>query len=141
MEREYQLSRKILCIIAIIISFIVLLYEDISVKLVGISLFTGVTLLTSYLGSGISKKMIRIGDKISTGWLRFLYYVFLFILIPTTAIAFWLLINLIYDALSNSTGFVADLGQAILLGASFFVFLLVPYVQTLIILFLRRTLK
>ena len=40
MEREYKLSRIIIAILTMMISFIMLINEDISVKIVGMGLFT-----------------------------------------------------------------------------------------------------
>lgn len=141
MEQEYRLSRRIIAILTVIISFIVFINEDISVKLVGICLFTGIALFISYLGTKVSQRMIQIGDKISGIVLRFLYYVLLLVLILAIVAGFWFLVNLFYDSSSHSGNFATALGEAILLvfiGASFFVFLLIPYLQTLIVLFLRK---
>lgn len=45
MEREYRLSRIIITILMMIVSFIMLINEDISVKILGMSLFTSDSLL------------------------------------------------------------------------------------------------
>ena len=54
MEREYKLSRIIIAILTMMISFIMLINEDISVKIVGMGLFTLAAFLASFLGTRVS---------------------------------------------------------------------------------------
>lgn len=141
MKQEYQLSRGIIVIFTIIISSIIFINEDNSFKLVGTSMFTGIALIASYIGTRASRKMIQIGDKISNIVFRFLYYIFLLFLILALAFVFYLFILLIYEAKPRPNDWGVALGEAILsvfAAASFFVFLLIPYIQTLIVLFLRK---
>ena len=61
MEREYKLSRIIIAILMMMVSFIMLINEDISVKIFGMSFFTSVAFLASFLGTRVSRKMIQVG--------------------------------------------------------------------------------
>ena len=85
--------------------------------------------------------MIQTGDKITSLLRRILYYIAL--LIALLAVAYILL--LIFESVteiipySNELGIAA--GQAmltVLIGASFLVFVIIPYFQTLIVLVLRN---
>lgn len=141
MEKEYKLSRIIIAILTMMISFIMCINEDISVKFVAMGLFTSAAFLASFLGAGVSRKMIQVGDKITGLLRRILYYIAL--LIALLAVAYILL--LIFESVteiipySNELGIAA--GQAmltVLIGASFLVFVIIPYFQTLIVLVLRK---
>ena len=57
MKNYYTISRKILCILAVIISLIASIHEDISVKIVAVMLFFLITLAASFSSSG------SIGEK------------------------------------------------------------------------------
>ena len=141
MEREYRLSRIIIAIIVMIVSFIMLINEDISVKIFGMSLFTSVALLASFLGTRVSRKMIQVGDKIPYLLLQILYYIALLSALLAAAYILLLIFNSITDVIpySNELGIAA--GQAmltVLISSSFLVFAIIPYFQTLIVLCLRK---
>lgn len=141
MEKEYQLSRIIIAFLTMIISFIMLINEDISVKILGMSLFTGVAILASFLGTKVSRKMIQVGDKLPHLLLQILYYIALLIALWAVAYILLLIFNSITDVISYSSELGIAAGQAmltVLIGSSFLVFAIVPYFQTLIVLSLRR---
>ena len=141
MKREYQLSRRIIVVLTIIVSAMIFVNEDVSVKTVGIGLFTLVAWVSSHLGAGVSRKMIQTGDKISNVWFRFIFYLFLFVLFLAFAILIFILATFVYDAIPHSNDFEAALGDAMVFVfacAAMFVLLLVPYIQTLVVLFFRK---
>ena len=144
MGREYSLSRVLIASIAVIASFIVLINEDISFKIVGIVLFTLVAVLASFVGSGVSRKMIAFGDRISAAFLRVLYYFALLLIILLMAFLFWTLISSFSEVGAHSSELSVELGRAVLtvfLGSAIFILLLVPYIQSLIVLILRKVIK
>lgn len=140
MEREYKLSRIIIAILMMMVSFIMLINEDISVKIFGMSLFTSVAFLASFLGTRVSRKMIQVGDKIENIPLRILYYIVLLIALLAAGYAICSIILLIFEAMphSNELGIAAGEAMfAVLIGLSFFVFVIIPYFP-LIVLGLRK---
>ena len=144
MENEYKLSRGVVAILTLIISFIILIHEDISVKLFGMSLFTLAAFFASFPGTKVSKKMIETGDKISRLFLRILYYFAVLIVL----LVFGCLLVLLFEYITNGISYSNELGIAagqamltVLIGASFLIFLIIPYIQTLIVLVLRKIRK
>lgn len=123
------------------VSFIMLINEDISVKIFGMSLFTLVAFLASFLGTRVSRKMIQVGDKIASILLRILYYIVLLIALLAACYVIWLIIYFIIEAIpySNELGIAAGEAMlAVLTGFSVLVFVIIPYFQTLIVLGLRK---
>lgn len=144
MEREYKLSRIIIAVLTMLDSFILFINEDISVKIFGMCIFTFAAFFASFLGTGVSRKMIEKGDEIASILLRILYYFVLLIALLIVLLAIWLISSFLFDVIpfSNEVGIAA--GQAVLavlIGASFFVFAIIPYLQTLIVLGLRKILS
>ena len=144
MENEYKLSRVVVAILTLIISFIILIHEDISVKFFGMSLFTLAAFFASFPGTKVSKKMIETGDKISRLFLRILYYFAVLIVL----LVFGCLLVLLFEYITNGISYSNELGIAagqamltVLIGASFLIFLIIPYIQTLIVLVLRKIRK
>ena len=140
LEREYKISRIIIAILMMMVSFIMLINEDISVKIFGMSLFTSVAFLASFLGTRISRKMIQVGDKIASILLRILYYIVLLVAILATCYVICLIV-FVFETIphSNELGIVA--GEAmlvVLIGSSFLFFVIIPYIQTLIVLAPRK---
>lgn len=141
METEYKLSRIIIAILTMVVSFIMLINEDISVKIFGMSLFTAVAFLASFLATKISRKMIQVGDKITSILLRIFYYIVLLITLLAVAYVILLIFYCILEAKlhSNELGLAAGEAMlAVLIGSSFLVFVIIPYFQTLIVLGLRK---
>lgn len=143
MKKEYRLSRIILAVLTLITVLIVFQNEHYTVKLVAGFFFCFAALLASFPGTLMSRKMIQTGDRIPNILLRILYYIGL--LVGSVAIAALVggggITILGNRPLSNELGIAA--GQAmliVLLGFSLFVFLIVPYLQTIIVLLLRKIL-
>lgn len=138
MKKEYRLSRVILVALALITVLIVFQNEHYTVKQVAGFLFCSAALLASFLGTRVSRKMIQTGDRISNILLRILYYIGL--LVVSLAIA-----ALVGGGCITVLGNMAQsIGQAMLIvlfGFALFVFLIVPYLQTIIVLLLRKILK
>jgi hypothetical protein len=142
MEREYRISRGVIAILAALISYIALINEHISVKIYGIFLFTIVAFLLSFLGTKVSKKMILIGDKVSNIAVRICYYVALLVAILALSATFFIVFTSLTDFIDTSDmEFASALSIAIIvvtICCIFFIFLIVPYIQSLIVLILRR---
>lgn len=141
MEKEYGLSRVILVVLALVIVLIIFQNEHDTMKQVAGFFFCSAALLASFLGTPVSRKMIRIGDGISHVLLRILYYIGL--LVGSLAIAALVgvgCVTVLGNVLPLSDG-MEGLGQAlwiVFFGSSLFVFLVVPYLQTIFVLLLRK---
>lgn len=140
MKKEYGLSRVILVVLALVIVLIIFQNEH-RMKQVAGFFYCSVALLASFLGTPVSRKMIRIGDGISHVLLRILYYIGL--LVGSLAIAALVgvgCVTVLGNVLPLSDG-MEGLGQAlwiVFFGSSLFVFLVVPYLQTILVLLLRK---
>lgn len=143
-EKMYKISRLILAIMTFIIFNIMFINEDISWKFLPI-VFALIAFGVSFPSSILSKKLVNIGDKIENRLLRILYYI---IILPIIIFAFFLAIYafviFIYVTIPKPSEFSAALGQAFFalfvatVGA---ICIIVPYIQTLIVLILRRFIK
>lgn len=141
MEREYKLSRIIIAFLTMLVSFILFINEDISVKIFGMCIFTLAAFFASFLGTRVSRKMIEMGDKIASILLRIIYYIVLLIALLIVLLVIWLIISFLFEVIpfSNELGIAAGEAMlAVLIGASFLVFAIIPYLQTLIVLGLRK---
>lgn len=143
MKKEYRLSGVILVVLTLITVLIVFQIEHYTVKLVAGFLFCLAALLASFPGTLVSRRMIQTGDRIPNILPRILYYIGL--LVGSVAIAALVgggCITILGNMpLSNELGIAA--GQAMLIvlfGFALFVFLIVPYLQTIIVLLLRKIL-
>lgn len=141
MEKEYGLSRVILVVLALVIVLIIFQNEHDTMKQVAGFFFCSAALLASFLGTPVSRKMIQTGDRISPVLLRILYYVGL--LVGSLAMAALVgggCITVLGNALTLSDG-MEGIGEALLIvlsGFALFVFLMVPYLQTILVLLLRK---
>ena len=132
---------KMPIIIAIVLGIIFIIDEDISVKIVGMGLFTLAAFLASFLGTRVSRKMIQVGDKIASIQLRIFYYIVLLIALLAVACVICLIFFLFVEAMPHSKELGSAAGEAmlaVLVGLSFLVFASIPYFQTLIVLGLRK---
>lgn len=142
MEKEYGLSRVILVVLALVIVLIIFQNEHDTMKQVAGFFFCSAALLASFLGTPVSRKMIQTGDRISHVLLRILYYVGL--LVGSLAIAVLVGGGFIIITVGGGNKLLPrgmGLNQAVLiafLGSFLFVFLMVPCLQTIIVLFLRK---
>ena len=143
-NKLYKTSRLILTIMALIIFNIMFINEDIEWKILSI-VFALITFGVSFPSTIISKKIINIENKIESKILKILYYI---IVLPIVIYIFLMIIALfigfIYLNIPTPSEFSAQLGQA-LLGLFFItvgaIFIVVPYIQTLIVLILRKFIK
>lgn len=133
MNKEYRIARIIIASMSIIGWVIALINEDISIKLLCIPLFTGVAYLVCLIGTAISRKIIVIGDKITSKFLKALYYIGLLLCLIIIAFLLYLIFSTI--------GMNGSLGTAIMMiiiMITFIVALFVPYVQALLVLLIKR---
>ena len=148
MKREFQWVRRIVVILTALV-FIVMLCGSFGngfFELLPLAvLFSGAAWVVCFLGTGISRKMIQIGDKIRNRFLRALYYIMLLPLVLLIWLMIWSIIEAIID---SDGGFYAVPGDpmedaliALFWGAIFMVVVLVPYVQSLLVLIFRKVLK
>jgi len=135
MEKLYSKSRKIISILAVVISFFVMINEDISVKIVAMVFIFSVALAASYITTPISKKMLKMGDAIRNKYLRVLLYMAILPLTLLIAYIFYVLILAGYYRYGNSISMAAI---TVFLYVATTIVVIVPYVQTLIVLMLRR---
>lgn len=148
MKSEYQWARRIIVILTAIV-FMVLLCGSFGngffelLPLAGV--FVGVAWLVCFLSMGISRKMIQIGDKLPNLFLRVLYYIVLLPLVLIIWLGIWAAIESIVDANARPHQemgeALSDAFMALFWGAVFMIFVLVPYIQSLLVLLLRKVLK
>ena len=138
MKNYYTISRKILCILAVIISLTASIHEDISVKIVAVMLFFLITLAASFFTTPISKKVIHIGDSIANTFLRILFYCSI---LPLTLLIAYILYALILCIYDQSSGSINAAALTIFLYITTTIVVIVPYIQTLTVLILRKMLK
>lgn len=143
LKKEYRLSRWIITIFMIGICQIMFINEDVSVKVVGTALFTIATFLGSCLGTRISRKMIEVGDSITNNMLRILYYIILVPGFMTLVGLIYVTMNAVFDVLPHSNDMGTAVGEAVLfalLMCSVIIFVIIPYIQSLIILLIQKIL-
>lgn len=143
MKEYYSKSRIIMLVLAVVVSLIMFINEHISFKIYGTFFIAIVTLVVSFLFTPISKKIIERGDRIEKKLLRIIYYVFglpilLVMLFLVACVGITFLFN---NKLESTKEFGALLGIGILMFYLFIasgVALMIPYIQSLIVLFLRN---
>lgn len=138
MKNCYTISRKVLCILAVIISLIATIHEDISVKIVACIFFFIIALAAGFFTTPISKKVIHLGDSIAHKFLRILFY---FSILPVTLLIAYILYVLILFIYDQSSGSINGAVIAIFSYIATTITVIVPYIQTLIVLILRKKLK
>ena len=92
-----MISRIVIAVMTLIITLIVFHNEDSSMILVGVILFISVAVITSFICTPVSRRMIRTGDRITNIFLRILYYIGLLLLLLVTALIFWLLLSAMFS--------------------------------------------
>lgn len=146
MKREYRRARGIIVIIMVVLVaiFLVSLEANLQDLLLWIGIVAVLAWLACFLCTGISRKMIQMGDKISNSFLRGLYYFVLFPVMLAIGLGLLYLIEYVDDIKSQSYNYEQSIGGAIfvfLLGIWSVVFVLIPYVQSLFVLLMRKILK
>ena len=74
-SKEYKISGMFITILVMAATFIIFHNEDISVRLFATALFTVATLITSILGTRVSIRIIKTGDRIKNKLVKVLYYI------------------------------------------------------------------
>lgn len=144
MKKTYKISRVIIAVITFIIFSIILINEDKSWNNIPL-IFAGIAFGLSFPSTLISRKLIKIGNKLKSIVLKILYYV---IVLPV--IAFLIFYGMYgiglfaFELNPTPSEMGAALGQAfmfvfcIAVGA---IVVVLPYIQTLIVLILNRFVK
>ena len=143
-EKLYKISRIILAIMTFIIFNIMFINEDVSWKFLPI-IFALIAFGVSFPSSIISKKIMNVGNKIESKILKVLFYIIILpIVIFILFLAIYTFVIFIFESIPTPSEFGAALGQALL--ALFIVAIgticvIVPYIQTLIVLILKQFIK
>lgn len=144
MDKSYRISRVILAVMTFLILCIMLINEDQSWSIVPV-LFALITFAISFPSTLISILFIKLGDKLGNKPLKILYY---FIALPIVVLllifGIYALAMFIDDRLPSPEDFGAALSQALMVVffmAVGIVCVVIPYIQTLIVLILKRFLK
>lgn len=144
MKKSYKLSRIILAILAFLIFNIMFINEDITWKSLSF-IFSLITFIMSFPSSIISKKIINLGNNIKNNMIKILFYIIILpIIIFILSILIYLFNILIFDIFPISNDFATELGQGLLilfLITVEIICIIVPYIQTLIVLILKQMIK
>ena len=143
-KKAYAISRIIIPIITLLVFLILFINEDASFMKLAL-IFVSISFLASFPSTIVSTKILKIGNKIKNKILKILYYL---LLLPMLAIALsiitYIIIIHIYDLLPKAKDFSTNLGRAIaaisvsIIGA---ILILVPYVQSILVLIIKKVLK
>ena len=118
--------------------------EDISWKFLSF-IFSLITFIMSFPSSIISKKIINLGNNIKNNMIKILFYIIVLpIIIFILSILIYLFNILIFDIFPISNDFATELGQGLLilfLITVEIICIIVPYIQTLIVLILKQMIK
>lgn len=138
MKKEYRLSRVILVVLTLITVLIVFQNEYYITKQNVGFFFCFSVLLASFPGTLVSRKMIQTGDRIPNILLRILYYVGL--LVGSLVIA--ALVGVCFAIVLGKVDLTIDqITWIVCFGFAVLIFLIVPYLQTILVLLLRKILK
>lgn len=144
MKKSYKLSHIILAILAFLIFNVMFINEDISWKFLSF-IFSLITFIMSFPSSIISKKIINLGNNIKNNMIKILFYIIILpIIIFILSILIYLFNILIFDIFPISNDFATELGQGLLilfLITVEIICIIVPYIQTLIVLILKQMIK
>ncbi len=146
--REYRISRAILVILALVITLVITRHEDVSVVIFFTVIFTASVFLLSFPAAFISRKMIAFGDGIKNMALRILYYIAIPVVSLALAFGIYGLMQLYDDSLHASGWSPSTLSEGlgyavtfVTVGAILSIAVFLPYIQTLIVLILRKISK
>ncbi|MDD6403555.1 MAG: hypothetical protein PUG33_05455 [Mollicutes bacterium] len=144
MKKSYRISRIILAVITVVIFNIMFINEDESWRIIPF-IFAAIVFGLSYPSSVISRKLINIGNKIESKLLKILYYV---IALPIIAFLIFYGIFIIWLSIFASVPTPNEMGAALGQGFMFlfllavvFIGIILPYVQTIIVLILNQFIK
>ncbi len=142
MDKYVRISRVIITLMVFIVLNSWFLYDNDPQWILSI-IISGVVFFINSPSAKICKFLINKGDKIESKILKILYYIFA---LPIAFLVILFIIGILCAlgvALFEQTGKL-NLGWAVLIaftGIGIFTYILVPYFQILIILFLRRFIK
>lgn len=144
LEREFKISRHIIVVCNIIVSFIMLINEDISLKMFIIPIFVVISFISCIIGKRACTKILTVSDKISNLFLKVIYFVSVLFIILFCMLCFVLIAYRIYNSHEDTKDLARELSVVFyyLISCScMFIFLITPYIQALIILILRKLKK
>ena len=141
LSKEYKISGMFITILVMTATFIVFHNEDISVRLFATALFTAVALITCILGTRVSIRIIKTGDRIKNKLVKVLYYIGLPIALICLTGLVWVVMAMVNGKLTNTDDIGTSFGQSYILAIvaiAVCIFVIVPYIQTIIVLVLRK---
>lgn len=144
MEKIYSISRIILTVITAIVFKIMFINEHESWSIIPYIL-AAIVFGLSFPSSVISKKVISVEKKIKNKMLKALYYIFALPLISVVIFAgIYLIMIRIYNNAPSSNEMGEALGNALVFlffVVVAFIGIILPYVQTIIVLILKCIIK
>ncbi len=141
LSKEYKISGMFITILVMTATFIIFHNEDISVRLFATALFTVVALITSFLGTRVSIRIIKTGDRIKNKLVKVLYYIGLPIALICLTGLVWVVMAMVNGKLANTDDIGTSFGQSyilVIVAIAVCIFVIVPYIQTIIVLVLRK---
>lgn len=141
LSKEYKISGIFITILVMAATFIIFHNEDISVRLFATALFTVAALITSILGTRLSVRIIKMGDRIKNKLVRVLYYIGLPIALICLTGLVWVVMAVVNGKLANTDNIGTSFGRSYMLAIvaiAVCIFAIVPYIQTIIVLVLRK---
>lgn len=141
LSKEYKISGMFITILVMAATFIIFHNEDISVRLFATALFTVATSITSILGTRVSIRIIKTGDRIKNKLVKVLYYIGLPIALICLTGLVWAVMAVVNGNLANTDDIGTSFGQSYLLAIvaiAVCIFAIIPYIQTIIVLVLRK---
>lgn len=141
LSKEYKISGIFITILVMAATFIIFHNEDISVRLFATALFTVAALITSILGTRVSVRIIKMGDRIKNKLVRVLYYIGLPIALICLTGLVWVVMAVVNGKLANTDNIGTSFGRSYMLAIvaiAVCIFAIVPYIQTIIVLGLRK---
>lgn len=138
MKKEYRLSRVILVVLTLITVLIVFQNEYYIAKRNVGNFFCFSVLLASFPGTLVSRKMIQTGDRIPNILLRILYFIGLLV----GSLVIVVLVGVCFAIFLGTMDFtIGQITWIVYFGFAVLVFLIVPYLQTILVLLLRKILQ
>lgn len=144
MKKEYKVSRYVILILTFLIFNIMFINEDKS-WLILPPIFALIALGLSFPSTIVSKKFIKIGDNIKSKILRILFYIFLPIVLLLISAVIGAIVAMLFEYIFPEADTLGSaLGQA--LSVLFLIFIIIiavilPYIQTIIVLILKKLKK
>lgn len=141
LSKEYKISGIFITILVMAATFIIFHNEDISVRLFATALFTVAALITSILGTRVSVRIIKMGDRIKNKLVSVLYYIGLPIALICLTGLVWVVMAVVNGKLANTDNIGTSFGRSYMLAIvaiAVCIFAIVPYIQTIIVLGLRK---